>query len=267
MQWRHQKAPHTQFSLVPKQFIKVRWRASNSSDWHPAVHLHDQALLVKTSVPTEWRELKCRQSLTLTCAFEVGAWRLFFRPRRGDVATSTRPARKTNEGRRIFIWKKSRKLWVLNASSSKSCREGVDTRTHTQHTYINTHYVIWFKQTWGLTEPLQGHVHGCWGYHLPCAHIRVETSDTKPGFNESLLCHTHAHTQTLSQTHTRGPWLPLLFQPRAPRNAYSRTGEALCAKGHDNCGSSCAVTFNPWQHGKVGALSCQDPSGASYPPY
>lgn len=41
-----------------------------------------------------------------------------------------------------------------------------------------------------------------------------------------------------------------------PSYAHRHTGEALCARGRDNCGSSCTVTFNPWQHGKVGTLSC-----------
>lgn len=82
-----------------------------------------------------------------------------------------------------------------------------------------------------------------------CCLAHTYMFNARPTFSKSLFCYIHPPPLPQSHTHTakltQGPLLPLLFQLHATSNAYSHTGEALCARGRNNCGSSCTVTFNP----------------------
>lgn len=133
------KAPNTSVSWVPNELNKVHrcvWKSSYTSPVFccppgrkaqvattkpaPAPIIR---LIVSESSPTpgkvKWKELE-RSSLSLTCVFELWGLKLFLRPRSEVGATVTQLVRQTNEVQSIFRRKKSRKLLILNANSSKS---------------------------------------------------------------------------------------------------------------------------------------------------
>lgn len=99
--------------------------------------------------------------------------------------------------------------------------------------------------------PLQGHVHGYWGLAHTGSNIH-----SNAWLEQAIVCYictTHTHSVKYAQA----PSVPLLFHPHATSNAYSHIGEALCARGHNNCDSSCMVTFltrdsmGNWAHSAV----------------
>jgi len=120
---------------------------------------------------------------------------------------------------------------------------------HTPHTHTLTH-----SMPFSVNKGLMDHNKALLMVpeatsHLAHTHIHARNFFAGTCLSESLLCYIHTrtntHTHTLSQTHTQGPSSHLLFQPHATSNAHSHTGEALCARGRNNCGSSCTVTFDP----------------------
>lgn len=130
----------------------------------------------------------------------------------------------------------------------------VDTHTYTHtHAYMYPQYVIHFKQTRGLVDPHEA-LFAVTEATTCLAHTHTCFEQPRQARFERVIVVSHTHTHTL---------MPLPFQPHTTGNAYSHTGEALCARGPNNCSSSCTATFDPWQHGKVGALRCQNSGGAS----
>ncbi len=278
------KAPHTLLPWVPKELNKVHRRAYNSSNTAPtycrppgrkhsannetspapALTIRPFCFKISQSSPNGAEgEVKRVQVLRVKSEFDVCFWTLRFEivssPQEWRCGHLNKAGKKNKWRSAYFHLEEKQEALNTECQQFKELQGRWGGRTHTRtHTCTYTQHVIQFKQTGGLTDPHKAtfmvtEATSC----LAHTHTCMFEQPLQGPVWASHCCVTFTH----SVKRTRGPSLPLLFQPHATSNAYSHTGEALCARGRNNCGSSCTVTFNPWQHGKVGALSCQDRSG------
>lgn len=133
---------------------------------------------------------------------------------------------------------------------------GVHTRA-LAHARPNTQYAIQYKQTGGLMDPHKAtftvaevtppHPRT----HPTHTHIRNIQCKLRP---EQVIVKFLSLTHTYSHTHT-------LEAPCRLSVSHTVAQEPPCVHrgGHDNCAGGCTVTSDPWQHGKVGTLSCPGP--------
>lgn len=168
----------------------------------PHLHLHWLlAVVISKSSLTEWKEKwgEFKWTLCFEIVSSVQEWRCGHLNKTG----------KKNKWRSTYFHLEE-KQETLNTE----CQQFKELQWRCRHTYAHTHtcirkhticHSIWTNMR--PHRPLQGHARGYWGYQLPCTHTYMfkHPLQSLDGTSHCFVtfAHTHKHTHTLSQTHTR----------------------------------------------------------------